>query len=85
MSQAQDAAREKRQRDIILLFAMGGFFALLGVLVLLGLRWTEQRDFATTVNIVCGALLVAVGVLCLAIGGVVVYRGSADGNDEAAA
>jgi len=60
--------QEQRQRDAITFFLLGGFFAVMGVLVLIGTFWTLARPHAMVVNFVSGLVLLVIGVAMIAFG-----------------
>lgn len=53
---------ESRRRDALSLLLVGGFFALLAVLVLIGTWWTLEKPRAAAVNVVSGLVLLAIGL-----------------------
>lgn len=59
---------EDRDRDALSLLLVGSFFAVLAVLVLIGTWWTLERPRAAWVNVVSGALLMAIGLGMVAMG-----------------
>lgn len=63
-----EAAAEQRQRDAMTFFLLGGFFAVMATLVLIGTLWTIGRTHAMVVNFVAGLLLLAIGLGMIAFG-----------------
>lgn len=59
---------DARQRDALSLLMVGGFFALLALLVLVGTWWTLERPRAAAVNVVAGMLLLGIGLGMMAAG-----------------
>lgn len=59
---------EARQRDALSLLMVGGFFALLAVMVLIGTWWTLERPRAAAVNVASGLLLLVIGLGMIAVG-----------------
>lgn len=59
---------DSRLRDAWSLLMVGGFFALLALLVLVGTWWTLERPRAAAVNVVAGLLLMAIGLGMIAAG-----------------
>jgi len=64
----QSETNEHRERDATSLKILGSFFTVLSTLVLLGTFWTLDDFRAVIVNLVCGSVLLAVGLGMIAIG-----------------
>ena len=64
----QSETNEHRDRDATSLKILGSFFTVLSTLVLLGTFWTLDDFRAVVVNLICGAVLLAVGLGMIVIG-----------------
>lgn len=59
---------EQRDRDAVTFFLLGGFFVVMGALVLLGTLWTLARPHAMVVNFVSGLVLFGIGLAMVIYG-----------------
>jgi hypothetical protein len=59
---------ERQQREYTPFFLLGGFFVVMGALVLIGTLWTFGRAHAMIVNFVAGLTLTAIGCGMLTFG-----------------
>ncbi len=67
MPDADETRQAHRKRDAEVLTIIGGFFALLALLVLIGVVW-HDRGRGLAVGLGAGILLLAIGLGAIAIG-----------------
>ena len=70
-----------RDRDSMSLKILGLFFSVLALLVLLGTLWSLNNPRAIVVNLVCGSVLLLVGIGMVAVSRKVA-RGTEPGPDR---
>jgi putative Mn2+ efflux pump MntP len=63
----QTSTETYRSRDAASFMVMGGFFAVLAVLVLAGTFWADDFSFPVVLNVIAGVLLLLIGLSLVAL------------------